>query len=90
MGRISGTLDYSGFGNADLVIEAVVEKMEIKKAVFRELSNVVKSGTILATNTSALSVTEMAKVAKDPTKVVGFHFFNPVNRMPLVEVVTTR
>ncbi|MBN1870261.1 MAG: enoyl-CoA hydratase/isomerase family protein [Candidatus Omnitrophica bacterium] len=89
MARISGTLDYSGFGNADLVIEAVVEKMEIKKAVFRELGSVVKDNAIIATNTSALSVTEMAEEAKDPSKVVGFHFFNPVNRMPLVEVVAT-
>ena len=87
--RISGTLDYSGFGSADLVIEAVVEKMAIKKSVFKELSNVVRDGTVIATNTSALSVTEMAKEAKDPSKVVGFHFFNPVHRMPLVEVVAT-
>ena len=87
--RISGTLDYSGFDSADLVIEAVVEKMPIKKVVFKELSNVVKEGAIIATNTSALSVTEMAKEAKDPSKVVGFHFFNPVDRMPLVEVVAT-
>ncbi|MCK5013285.1 MAG: enoyl-CoA hydratase/isomerase family protein [Candidatus Omnitrophica bacterium] len=87
--RISGTLDYSGFGNADLVIEAVVEKMSIKKSVFKELSGVVKDGTVIATNTSALSVSEMANEAKDPSKVVGFHFFNPVHRMPLVEVVAT-
>jgi 3-hydroxyacyl-CoA dehydrogenase/enoyl-CoA hydratase/3-hydroxybutyryl-CoA epimerase len=87
--RISGTLDYSGFGCADLVIEAVVEKMEIKKSVFRELSGVVQDRTVIATNTSALSVTEMAQEAKDPTKVIGFHFFNPVHRMPLIEVVAT-
>ena len=89
MARISGTLDYSGFGSADLVIEAVVEKMEIKKSVFKELKDALKDGAIIATNTSALSVTEMAKEAKDPSKVVGFHFFNPVHRMPLIEVVAT-
>ncbi|HQP10692.1 MAG TPA: 3-hydroxyacyl-CoA dehydrogenase NAD-binding domain-containing protein, partial [Candidatus Omnitrophota bacterium] len=88
-GRISGTLDYSGFSNADLVIEAVLEKMEIKKQVFQELSGVVPARTVLATNTSALSVSEIAKAAKDPSKVIGFHFFNPAHRMPLVEVVVT-
>lgn len=89
MAHITTTLDYSGFKNADMVIEAVIEKMEIKKAVFKELSEVVPESTILATNTSALSVTEIGQVAKDPSKVVGFHFFNPVDRMPLVEVVKT-
>jgi len=89
MGRITGALDYSGFQNADIVIEAVVEKMDVKKQVFKELSAAVSDRTILATNTSALSVSEMAKETKDPGKVVGFHFFNPVHRMPLVEVITT-
>jgi len=89
MARITGTLDYSGFANADIVIEAVVEKMEIKRKVFKELSENVSNNTILATNTSALSVTKMAQETKDPSKVIGFHFFNPVHRMPLVEIITT-
>ncbi|MCA9394163.1 MAG: enoyl-CoA hydratase/isomerase family protein [Candidatus Omnitrophica bacterium] len=89
MGQITPTLDYSGFGHTDMVIEAVVENMDIKKSVFQELDGVVGPHTILATNTSALSVTEMASVVKDPSRVVGFHFFNPVHRMPLVEIITT-
>ncbi|MCA9398951.1 MAG: fatty-acid oxidation protein subunit alpha, partial [Candidatus Omnitrophica bacterium] len=89
MAKITGALDYSGFNNADLIIEAVVEKMEVKKKVFKELSDIAAPDAILATNTSALSVEEMAKDVKDPSRVVGFHFFNPVHRMPLVEVITT-
>ncbi len=89
MAHITGTLDYSGFNNTDIVIEAVVENMEIKKKVFQELSENTSADTILATNTSALSVTEMAHQTKNPSKVIGFHFFNPVHRMPLVEVITT-
>ncbi len=89
MDKITTTLDYSGFANTDIVIEAVVENMEIKRKVFRELSGAVNSQTILATNTSALSVTEMAKETKDPSKVIGLHFFNPVHKMPLVEIITT-
>ncbi len=89
MAHITGTLDYSGFKNVNLVIEAVVENMDLKKKVFKELSEVTGKDTILATNTSALSVTEMASQTKDPSKVIGIHFFNPVHRMPLVEVITT-
>ncbi len=89
MGMISGTLDYSGFKDADIVIEAVVENMDVKRKVFTELSNQASAHTILATNTSSLSVTEMGKVCKDPSKVIGFHFFNPVHRMPLIEIITT-
>lgn len=89
MARISGTVDYSGFSNVDMVIEAVVENMDVKKKVFKELSEITNGKAILATNTSSLSVTEMAKEAKDPSKVIGFHFFNPVHRMPLIEIITT-
>ena len=89
MGKITPTLDYSGFANADIVIEAVVENMEVKRKVFRELNAAAGARTILATNTSALSVTEMAKATKDPSKVIGLHFFNPVHKMPLVEIITT-
>jgi len=89
MAQITGTVDYSGFKSTDLVIEAVVENMEIKKKVFRELSQVVSAEAILCTNTSALSVTQMARETKDPAKVIGLHFFNPVHRMPLLEIITT-
>ena len=89
MAMISGTLDYSGFKSADIVIEAVVENLDVKKKIFAELGGQVGPHTVLATNTSSLSVAEMAKVAKDPSKVIGFHFFNPVNRMPLIEIITT-
>jgi len=89
MAHITGALDYSGFKSADMVIEAVVENMEIKKKVFGELSQIVSAETILCTNTSALSVTQMARSTKDPSKVIGLHFFNPVHRMPLLEVITT-
>lgn len=90
MARISPTIDYSGFGNADIVIEAVVENMDVKKKVFAELDRAAGKETVLATNTSALSVTEMANQTQDPSKVVGIHFFNPVHRMPLVEIVRTQ
>jgi len=89
MAMISGTVDYSGFADADIAIEAVVENMDIKKKVFAEVSQVLSSTAILASNTSSLSVTEMAKASKDPSRVIGFHFFNPVNRMPLIEIITT-
>jgi len=89
MAMISGTVDYSGFADADIAIEAVVENMDVKKKVFAEVSNVLSSTAILASNTSSLSVTEMARASKDPSRVIGFHFFNPVHRMPLIEIITT-
>ncbi len=89
MGMISGTLDHSGFSDADIVIEAVVENMDIKKKVFDEAARHVPERTILASNTSSLSLTEMGRAVKDPSRVIGFHFFNPVHRMPLIEIITT-
>jgi len=89
MAMISGTVDYSGFANAQFAIEAVVENLDIKKKVFAQVSNVLSSKAILASNTSSLSVTEMALASKDPSRVIGFHFFNPVHRMPLIEIITT-
>ncbi len=88
MNRIRGQTDYSGFSACDLVIEAVVENMDIKKAVFKEVEDVVGPECIIASNTSSLRVTEMATAFKDPSRLVGLHFFNPVHRMPLVEVVS--
>jgi 3-hydroxyacyl-CoA dehydrogenase/enoyl-CoA hydratase/3-hydroxybutyryl-CoA epimerase len=87
MERISGGLDYHGLSNVDIVIEAIVEKMEVKKTVLREAETHVRSGCVLATNTSSLSVTEMATALESPDRFCGMHFFNPVHRMPLVEVI---
>lgn len=85
--RIAGALDYQGFNHAQITIEAVVEVMEVKKQVLKEAEAVLPEDSLLCTNTSALSVTEMASVLTRPTQFCGMHFFNPVNRMPLVEIV---
>lgn len=87
MDRITGTTDASGFGAADLAVEAVVENMEIKKAVLRDFEQTAKGTALFASNTSSLSITELASAAKRPEQVVGMHFFNPVEKMPLVEIV---
>lgn len=87
MGLISPTLTYAGFSRLDVVIEAVVENMKVKQSVFVELSTKVKPDAILASNTSALSIDQMAADAKEPSRVVGMHFFNPVHKMPLIEVI---
>jgi 3-hydroxyacyl-CoA dehydrogenase/enoyl-CoA hydratase/3-hydroxybutyryl-CoA epimerase len=87
MSLISGATDYSGFTPMDFIIEAVVENIEVKMQVFAEIEPRVKDTCILASNTSSLSITEMAEAVKKPERVVGFHFFNPVHRMPLVEVI---
>ena len=84
---ITGTLAYDEVEGADLVIEAVVERMHVKQQVFSEVEDVVSPGAILGTNTSSLSVTEMAAGLDRPGRVIGIHFFNPVHKMPLVEVV---
>jgi len=81
------TLTYDGFDDVDIVIEAVPEKMEIKKRVFAELEEVCHEGAIFASNTSALSISEMAAATKRPAKVIGMHFFNPAHVMKLVEVI---
>lgn len=87
MGRISGTVDMSAAADCDLVIEAALEVMEIKKTIFKELDSICKPSCILASNTSALSVTEIAAATGRPDKVIGMHFFNPVPAMKLVEVI---
>jgi 3-hydroxyacyl-CoA dehydrogenase/enoyl-CoA hydratase/carnithine racemase len=84
---IKGTLDYGDFAQCDFVIEAVFESMEVKQQVFSEAEAYLRPDAVLATNTSSLSVTEMAKTLKNPERVVGFHFFNPVAVMPLVEII---
>lgn len=83
------TLDYADMADCDFIIEAVLEEMPIKKQVFGELEEHVSETCILATNTSSLSVTEMASDLKHPERVVGFHFFNPVAAMPLLEIIKT-
>jgi len=87
MRLLSVTTGYSGFFKCDLIIEAVAERMEIKQRVIRDLQEAAGAGAIFATNTSSLSVTEMAEAAKRPDRVLGLHFFNPVAQMPLIEVV---
>jgi 3-hydroxybutyryl-CoA dehydrogenase len=84
---ITPSLTYDEFGDVDLVIEAVPEKLSLKQAVFAELDAKCQSTAILATNTSALSITALASATKRPAQVVGFHFFNPASVMKLVEVV---
>ena len=84
---ISGGLEYHGLSNADLVIEAIVEQMAVKKAVLHETEMHISERCVLATNTSSLSVTEMADALDHPQRFCGMHFFNPVHRMPLVEVI---
>lgn len=84
---IHGTLEYEKFDEVDLVIEAVVERMPVKKTVLQESEERMPEEAVFATNTSSLSVTELASAARRPERVVGLHFFNPVHRMPLVEVV---
>jgi 3-hydroxyacyl-CoA dehydrogenase / enoyl-CoA hydratase / 3-hydroxybutyryl-CoA epimerase len=87
MDRITGATDMSGFAGMDLAVEAVVENMEVKKAVLHEFEQAAPDRAIFASNTSSLSITELATVSKRPGQVVGMHFFNPVEKMPLVEVV---
>lgn len=86
---ISGSVSKENFADADFVIEAVFEELSVKKQVFGEIEEVVSDTCILATNTSSLSVSQMAADLRHPERVVGFHFFNPVAAMPLVEIVAT-
>lgn len=90
MDRISPAATEVPLHRVDMVIEAAVEKMDVKKSIFRRLDEQVREDAILATNTSALSITELAQATKHPGRVVGIHFFNPVHQMQLVEVVIGR
>ena len=87
LSKISGTTDMSLAADCDLVIEAAVENMEIKKQIFAELDKLCKPETILASNTSSLSITEVGAATTRPDKVIGMHFFNPAPVMKLVEVI---
>lgn len=87
LSRISGTTDMNLAADCDLVVEAAIENMKIKKEIFAELDKVCKPETILASNTSSLSITEVASATNRPEKVIGMHFFNPAPVMKLVEII---
>ncbi len=89
LGRIRGTLDLADFGGCDLVVEAAIENMDLKKKIFAELDRLLPPHAILASNTSSLCITEMASVTQRGDRVLGIHFFNPVPVMPLIEFVRT-
>jgi len=86
-GRLRLTTDLDELSECDVVIEAIVEELDAKLALFAELERIVRPGAVLATNTSALSVTQIAAAVSTPERVVGMHFFNPAPLMPLVEIV---
>lgn len=85
--KVSGTTDYSGFSKAKLVIEAATENIALKHKIFAELEEILPKDAIIASNTSSLKISELASQSRHPERFVGMHFFNPVPRMPLVEVV---
>ena len=89
LGRLTTTTDLADLADCDLVIEAALEELELKRELFAELDRVVRAEAILATNTSALSVTAIAAATTRPERVVGMHFFNPAPVLPLVEIVRT-
>jgi 3-hydroxybutyryl-CoA dehydrogenase len=86
-GRIAGGSDLAALAEADLVVEAVVERLEVKSAVFRRLDEICSPATLLASNTSSISITRLAAVTRRSEQVIGMHFMNPVPLMPLVEVI---
>jgi 3-hydroxyacyl-CoA dehydrogenase/enoyl-CoA hydratase/3-hydroxybutyryl-CoA epimerase len=89
MDRLSPTLEYSGFRQADLVIEAVFEDLDLKRRVLGEVELAASDGCVLASNTSSLPIGAIARGSRNPSRVLGMHFFSPVHRMPLLEVIVT-
>jgi 3-hydroxyacyl-CoA dehydrogenase/enoyl-CoA hydratase/3-hydroxybutyryl-CoA epimerase/enoyl-CoA isomerase len=87
LSSIRPTLSYGDFQNVDMIIEAVVENPKVKKSVLAEVEGIVKAGTVIASNTSSISIDELATAMKHPENFLGMHFFNPVHKMPLVEVI---
>jgi 3-hydroxybutyryl-CoA dehydrogenase len=90
LARVEGSTDFDRLGDCDLVIEAVPENHDLKTSVFKQLAEIVDPETILASNTSSFSITELAHCATNPERVIGMHFFNPVPKLDLVEVVPGR
>jgi len=86
---VSGSADQSVFAGCDFIIEAIFEELSLKQDLFKKLEGIVSAECVLATNTSSLSVERMTEGLKNPERVVGFHFFNPVAVMPLLEVART-
>jgi 3-hydroxyacyl-CoA dehydrogenase / enoyl-CoA hydratase / 3-hydroxybutyryl-CoA epimerase len=86
---VNGTIDYSGFQSVDLVIEAVFEDLNVKQQVLRETEAVIRPDAIFATNTSTIPIARIAQASNRPERVIGMHFFSPVHKMPLLEVITT-
>lgn len=84
---VSGTLDYSGFKEADLVVEAALENLDIKKKVYKELEDVLRDDAVIATNTSTITIKSLSEGMKRPERLIGMHFFNPPEKMPLVEII---
>jgi 3-hydroxyacyl-CoA dehydrogenase/enoyl-CoA hydratase/3-hydroxybutyryl-CoA epimerase len=89
MALVSGSVDYSGFRRADLVIEAVFEDLEVKRTVLREVESVVGPECVFASNTSTLPISDIAQGSRRPENVIGMHFFSPVHRMPLLELIVS-
>lgn len=87
LGRIRGSTDYAALKPAQLVIEAATENLDIKRKILRQLDDIVPSDTVLATNTSSISITELAATVSHPERYIGLHFFNPVPLMALLEVI---
>ena len=88
--RLSGTVDYSGVASADLVVEAVFEDLDLKRAVIADLEKLVKDTCVIASNTSSLPIARIAEASSRPDRILGMHYFSPVHRMPLLEVVRTK
>jgi 3-hydroxyacyl-CoA dehydrogenase/enoyl-CoA hydratase/3-hydroxybutyryl-CoA epimerase len=89
MALVGGTVDYSGFGNVDIVIEAVFEELSVKHQVLREVEQATPDDTIFASNTSTIPIARIAAAAARPDRVLGMHFFSPVHKMPLLEIIVT-
>jgi 3-hydroxybutyryl-CoA dehydrogenase len=87
LGRITGAVDPESFSDVDVVIEAIIENIEVKKKVFAQLDSICPASAILASNTSSLSISEIGSATRRPSQVVGMHFFNPVPVMRLVEII---